>query len=127
MIICLFGVRYKEGYDKKLEAKLDEMLIEALRTVQGFVSFHSYSAEDGEVLGVIRFDSKDALEAWRNDPTHRSVWHIAPDFYEHFYIQNAETYREYGWRPEGKRGVRTGEDLRDKFASEPSNRGRADE
>lgn len=118
MVICLFGTRYKEGWDRELEARLDAMLMEALRLVEGFISFHLYSAQDGEVLGVIRFETREALEAWRDDPTHRSVWPHAPEFYDYFWIQNGETYREYGWRPDGGR---TGEDMAERFRSDPAN------
>jgi heme-degrading monooxygenase HmoA len=118
MVICLFGTRYKDGWDRELEACLDAMLLEALRKVDGFISFHLYTADDGEVLGVIRFDTKDALEAWRSDPTHRSAWPHAPDFYDCFWIQNAETYREYVWKPDCGR---TGEDMRERFRSDGSN------
>jgi heme-degrading monooxygenase HmoA len=117
VVICLFGTRYKEGWDRELEARLDAMLLEALREVDGFISFHMYTARDGEVLGVIRFDTREALEAWRNDATHRSVWPYAPAFYDCFWIQNAETYREYVWQP----GGRTGEDIRDRFSLDPLN------
>jgi heme-degrading monooxygenase HmoA len=107
MVICLFGTRYKAGWDRDLETSLDAMLLEALREVDGFISFHTNGADDGEVLGVIRFETRDALEAWRDNPTHRSVWHHAPEFYDYFWIQNADTYREYGWRAPGGAPART--------------------
>jgi heme-degrading monooxygenase HmoA len=121
MVICLFGVRYKLGRDVELEKGLDARLLPVLREFDGFISFHLYSAENGEALGVIRFDSRQALEAWRNDATHRSVWMHAPDLYEYFWIQNSETYTEYGWSPDVGH---TNEDLRKRFRDEESNRAR---
>jgi heme-degrading monooxygenase HmoA len=118
MVICLFGTRYKPGYDRELETQLDRELLAALRGVEGFVSFHMYTAADDEVLGVIRFDDRESLEAWRNDPTHRAAWPHAPELYESFWIQNAETYREYVWTADRHR---TGEDMRRRFHEEPMN------
>jgi hypothetical protein len=49
-----------------------------------------YAAEDGEELGVIRFTTRDDLEAWRDDPTHRAAWRRASAFYTEFWVQNCE-------------------------------------
>jgi heme-degrading monooxygenase HmoA len=68
----------------------------------GFIAYHSYTAADGEALGVIRFETREALEAWRDDLTHRAIWPRATEFYEEFWIQNCDTYREYLWR-DGRR------------------------
>lgn len=82
------------------------------------MSFHLYAASDGEVLGLVRFEAREAVEAWRNDLVHRSVWAHAPDLYRNFWIQNCETYREYGWaRMQG----RTEEDMAAKFVNSSSN------
>lgn len=122
MVICLFGSTYVPDHDVALESSLDQILLPELRKIDGFVSFHMYRAEDGEVLGVVRFDNRRALESWRNDLTHRRVWEHAPTLYEHFWIQNCDTYREYGW---ARAAGRTGEDLRTRFAADPSNLARA--
>ena len=114
VIICLFGQRYKDGADREKEAEIGTMLLDKLRLMEGFVSYHMYTAYNGEVLGVIRFDTREALDAWRDDQLHRSIWHHAPSFYEYFWIQNSETYREYVWTP----GGRIDEDLRERFLAE---------
>lgn len=118
MVICLFGTRYRTGYDVDMEKALGAVLLKALNRIDGFISFHLYDAADGEVLGVVRFDTREALEAWRNDPTHRSAWKYAPALYKEFWIQNAETYRGYVWAAEAGR---TGEDVRARFRSESTN------
>jgi hypothetical protein len=55
MVICLFGQRYRPGADPEEEARLGAELLRELERLPGFISYHSYVAEDGEVLGVIRF------------------------------------------------------------------------
>lgn len=118
MIVCLFGTTYRDGYDVDLESRLDAVLSEELKGLSGFLSFHMYTAPSGEVLGVIRFDSRQALEDWRDNALHRSVWKHAPELYESFWIQSCETYREYSWtRAMG----RTGENMAERFARDPAN------
>jgi heme-degrading monooxygenase HmoA len=114
MIICLFGQRYREGADLKEEARIGGELLGELQRMPGFISYHGYTAEDGEVLGVIRFESREALEAWRDNPIHQAVWDRANEFYEEFWIQNADSYREYTWA----HGERRDGDLRQRFRAE---------
>jgi heme-degrading monooxygenase HmoA len=114
MVICLFGQRYREGADLAEEARLGGELLRELQKSPGFISYHGYTAEDGEVLGVIRFRSREALEEWRDNAVHQAVWDRAVEFYEEFWIQNGETYREYVWAD----GVRRDQDLTERFRAE---------
>ena len=114
MVICLFGQRYRDGADLEEEARLGAELLRELQKLPGFISYHGYNAEDGEVLGVIRFESREALEEWRENEIHQAVWNRAIEFYEEFWIQNGETYREYVWAG----GERHDQDLTDRFRAE---------
>jgi heme-degrading monooxygenase HmoA len=97
VVICLFGLRYRGDASLEAEAQLAGRLLRELEAQPGFISYHQYSGEDGEMLGVVRFASRAALELWRDNQLHRSVWGRASEFYEEFWIQDAETYREYDW------------------------------
>ena len=120
MIVCLMGATYREGLDAEAERELDgmnEMLYAELRSIPGYLSFHMYTG-DREVLGVLRFATREALEAWRDHPVHRSVWRRAPEYYERFWIQNSDVYREYEWQvPSG----RTGGSMTDIFVNDGAN------
>jgi heme-degrading monooxygenase HmoA len=111
VIICLFGQRYRNGADTKEEERLSDELMRELTRMAGFISYHSYRADDGELLGVIRFESREALDAWRNHPAHQAVWSRADEFYDEFWIQNVETFREYVWAG----GKRREEDMSERF------------
>ena len=41
-----------------------------MASIPGFISYNSYVSDDGEELTVARFDSPEALEAWRTHPEH---------------------------------------------------------
>jgi heme-degrading monooxygenase HmoA len=114
MVICLFGQRYRDGADREEEARLGGELLRELQKMRGFISYHGYTADDGEALGVIRFESREALEDWRHNELHQAAWSRAVEFYEEFWIQDGETYREYVWAD----GERHDHDLTGRFRTE---------
>jgi antibiotic biosynthesis monooxygenase (ABM) superfamily enzyme len=102
MIISLFGeVVVKPGKEAD-EARLTDKLSPILRSIPGFISSNSYRSDDGEEIGVIRMASRGALDAWVNEGMHASAQKIAHQIYERFWVQSAETFREYTWE-NGKR------------------------
>jgi heme-degrading monooxygenase HmoA len=107
MIISLFGDTIvkpgKDDEDARLSAKLDPIL----RAMPGFISYKHYRADDGEEIGIIRMESREALDAWVSEGVHGSAQAIADQIYERFWVQTAETYREYTW----ENGKRTDGDL----------------
>ena len=117
MVICLYGLRARDGADRQAEEDLFAELLAKARSKPGFIGYHVYTAEDREELGVIRFETREALDAWRDDPTHRAAWERAGEFYAEFWVQKCETFREYVWRE----GQHVEEDLADRLRSEPAN------
>jgi heme-degrading monooxygenase HmoA len=116
MVISLFGVRERVSADSQGERVLIAELLAKAREQPGFIGYHLYTSEDGEELGVIRFETREALDAWRDDPRHRAAWQRAREFYAEFWVQNCETFREYVWRD----GEHLDQDLADRFRSEPA-------
>jgi antibiotic biosynthesis monooxygenase (ABM) superfamily enzyme len=107
VIISLFGnVRVRPGMEEH-EAKLTEELEQILRSMPGFISYKYYEAEDGEGIGIVRFETREHLEAWVHEGRHGRMQTAANDYYEAFWVQTAEVYREYTWRD----GQRTARDL----------------
>ena len=112
MVLNLFGgLRVRPGMEER-EARLSDKLYEIVRAMPGFISYKTYAAEDGEEIGIIRFDSRESLDAWAHEGEHLAAQAIAAEYYESFWVQDAETYREYTW----KNGVHTDEDLTPVFA-----------
>ncbi len=63
----------------------------------GFISFKTFTAEDGERVSVIEFESEDALRAWREHPEHRQAQQLGRRaFYVDFQIQVCSMIRQYG-------------------------------
>lgn len=112
MVITLFGAIVVKPGKESDEDEIYTKLRPLLDAMPGFISMKSYVADDGEELGVIRFDSRESLDAWMNEGTHAAAQKRGPEIYEGFWIQTAETYREYKWEGE----TRTEGDLTDLFA-----------
>jgi len=111
MIVSLFGdVVVKLGKEEE-EARLTDKLSPILRSIPGFISSKTYRADDGEVIGLVRMESREALDAWVSEGVHGSAQKIADQIYERFWVQSAETYREYTW----DNGTRTDGDLTSLF------------
>ena len=112
MVISLFGgLRVRAGMEER-EARLSDRLYEVGRSMPGFISYKTYTAEDGEEIGVIRFDSRESLDAWAHEGEHLAAEAVAPEIYESFWVQDAETFREYTW----EEGVHADQDLTSLFA-----------
>ncbi len=77
----------------------------------GFVSFKSYTADDGEQISIITFESEEALDAWRTHPEHVKIQERAREiFYNRYWARVCRVVREYEFsrddgrssRPEGR-------------------------
>ncbi len=115
MILTVFGTTWREGATREREAELSRHMAQIASRRPGFISYKSYLAADGDEIGIIRFESREALKAWRDDPAHRGAWNEAPDFYHEFWVQNCEVFDDYVWMD----GVHHDRDQRDRFQMTP--------
>jgi heme-degrading monooxygenase HmoA len=97
MVLTVFGVTWRKGADLDRELELSRRMAEVVSRRPGFISYKSYVAADGDEIGIIRFESREALKAWRNDVAHQSAWKEAPHFYHEFWVQNCEVFEDYVW------------------------------
>ena len=111
MVICIFGNTIVKAGKEDAEAAWSARLMPILSAMPGFISYKNYTAEDGEEVGLIRFDSRESLHAWAHEGLHLEAQAAAPKIYERFWVQDVETYREYSWED----GVHTDRDLTDIF------------
>jgi heme-degrading monooxygenase HmoA len=114
MVITLFGETVVKPGMEEREATIADKLYAILEAMPGFISMKSYRADDGEEIGIIRFDSRESLEEWMSEGEHAAAQKIGHEIYERFWIQTAETYREYTW----DNGRRTEGDLTHLFAKQ---------
>lgn len=97
MWITVFRNRLREdagpGYAE--QAALMKRLAQAQ---PGFISIKTFTAEDGERVSVVEFESLEALLAWKDLPAHREAQRLGREqFYAEYAIQSAEVARSYRW------------------------------
>jgi heme-degrading monooxygenase HmoA len=104
MIVILFRSRLSGEAGEEYAETADRMLALA-RAMPGFISFQRFTAEDGERLSVIEFDSAEHLAAWREHPEHRRAQARGREkFYTEYRLTVAETVRDYGFKRDGAGG-----------------------
>jgi heme-degrading monooxygenase HmoA len=98
VVIVLFRAKVKEGVDlAEYEATFERML-ELASAMPGFVGIEGFAAADGSELAVVRFESEETVEAWRNHPAHLATQQRGRDeYFDSFQITVASQIREYGF------------------------------
>jgi heme-degrading monooxygenase HmoA len=96
MIVVLFSITMREGASVEEEGAESERMWAIVSSMPGFISYKAYTAADGETIAVVRFESRDALDAWKLEPRHRQAQERArAEFYEQYWVQACETFRSY--------------------------------
>jgi heme-degrading monooxygenase HmoA len=70
VIVVLFSTVDRPGVNDEEYGRVSTRMQEIVASIPGFISYNSYVSGDGEELGVVRFDTLEALEAWRTHPEH---------------------------------------------------------
>ena len=97
MVVITFRSRLRDEFLDEYNETALKMLALA-REMPGFVSFKSYTAEDGERISVIEFETEEHVTAWRNHPEHRTAQELGREkFYAEYHLSVSETLRSYSF------------------------------
>ena len=96
MVIVLIHTALRDDIDQvaydKLSARMDALVVD----MPGFIGMKNYTADDGEAIFMVRFESAKALAAWRNHPEHLEAQRQGKDvFYRSYDVQVCEVVRSY--------------------------------
>lgn len=96
MVIVLVRTKLHPEADRRAYGVLNEQMYGLVQTIPGFIGAAGYSSSEGEEVGVIRFDSLEALRAWREHPDHVVVQQRGKtEFYAAYTIEVCEVVRAY--------------------------------
>src|SRR5690349_16355238 len=70
MVIALFEYRLSADIDKAEWEQTFARMVALASEAPGCISIDGYAAPDGGDLAVVRFESEEALRAWKNHPEH---------------------------------------------------------
>jgi heme-degrading monooxygenase HmoA len=97
VVTVIFRSRLRDE-GKAEYAELAPRMLELARTMPGFVSFERFTADDGERLALIAFESLDDVNRWRQHPDHREAQRLGRErFYSEYKITVAEQVRSYSF------------------------------
>lgn len=98
MIVITFRTRVSESADLDELARLGGRMYELATSMPGFVSYKDFTADDGESVSIVEFESLQTLEAWRNHPEHRQAQQRGREaMFAEYHIQVCESIRDYAF------------------------------
>lgn len=102
MVVVLFGTNKRDDIDLEEYGERNERMYDIVSKMPGFLGIKGYVSEDGERISVARFESDEALKAWRLQPDHVETQRRARDvYYESYWVQVCHTVRDYRWSRDG--------------------------
>lgn len=95
MVIVVFKITHRADLPVDEYEAMGARMLELVSEMPGFLGMDYAATEGGELL-VARFESHEALEAWRNLPEHRKAQEAGRDrFFAHYRIEVCEPVRAY--------------------------------
>ena len=94
MIVVIFKSRVREDCLEEYYRKADEMAAIAT-SLPGFISYKTYTADDGERVSIHEWESAEHLAAWREHPAHKAMQQYGRDnYYEEYTLYVCDQPRE---------------------------------
>jgi heme-degrading monooxygenase HmoA len=102
MEIVLFHIRTRDDINQEEYESAAERMVELVSQMPGFVGVEGFAGADGSELTLAKFDSPEAITAWRDQPEHvRTRQRGREEFFASYDITIATVSRHYDWsRPE---------------------------
>src|SRR5262245_23879477 len=99
MILTVFRTRLRPGCDTALLERLGARMHELATRMPGFISYKDFTAEDGESVSIVEFESAETLLAWREHPEHKDAQRLAREqLFAEYRIQVSTPSRAYQWK-----------------------------
>jgi len=101
MVVVVFRSRLREGVDQEI-SEVGQRMYALASSMPGFVSYKDFTAEDGESVAIVEFESLETLEAWREHPEHRIAQRQGRDrFFTEYRILVCTPVRDYAFKSGG--------------------------
>ncbi len=98
MVLVVFRSRLRAGVDKDI-SEVGQRMYALASSMPGFISYKDFTAEDGEGVAIVEFESLETLQAWREHPEHRIAQRQGRDrFFTEYRIQVCTPVRDYAFR-----------------------------
>jgi heme-degrading monooxygenase HmoA len=96
MVIVLIRTKLRPDADHAAYEALNGEMYALVQNTPGFLGATGYASADGDEVGMIRFESLEALRAWREHPDHVVTQRRGKsEFYQSYRIEVCEVVRAY--------------------------------
>jgi heme-degrading monooxygenase HmoA len=97
MVVTLFRSHLRPEHQAEYAAwasRMDELAAK----MPGFISIKTFTAEDGERVSLVEFESEETMRDWREQPDHRQAQELGRKlFYSEYRIQVCRPVRDYSF------------------------------
>lgn len=97
MIITIFRNRLRPEHHDEYErwaARIHDLAVK----MPGFISIKTFTADDGERVSIVEFESEETQRAWREQMDHRQAQELGRKlFYSEYRIQVCQPIREFSF------------------------------
>jgi heme-degrading monooxygenase HmoA len=88
MVVIVFRARLRSDADMEELGRIGARMAELASAMPGFISYKDFTAEDGESVSLVEFESLETLAAWRDHPEHREAQELGRQrFFAEYRIQ----------------------------------------
>jgi heme-degrading monooxygenase HmoA len=99
MIVTVFRSRLNSDVQEEY-AGMAKQMSELARTIPGYVSHKGFTAEDGERVTIVEFESEEALRAWRIHPEHaKAKKRGIESLFSEYTFQICSVIKDRKWMP----------------------------
>ena len=96
MVIVLIRTKVRPDADVAAYEALNEQMFRLVQTMPGFVAADGYGTPETGDISVVRFESLEALRAWREHPDHLVAQRRGKtEFYASYTVEVCEVVRAY--------------------------------
>lgn len=96
MVIVLIRTKLRPDCDQAAYEALNAEMYGIVQKMPGFLGVNGYASADGDEVGMVRFESLEALRAWREHPDHLVTQARGKsEFYASYRIEVCEVVRAY--------------------------------
>ena len=100
MVVVVFKITHRPDLPVAEYEETGTRMVELVSAMPGFLGM-DYAATDGGELLIARFESHEALEAWRNLPEHKAAQELGRErFFAAYRIEVCESVRSYEFQAE---------------------------
>jgi heme-degrading monooxygenase HmoA len=96
MVIVLIRTTLRADADVAAYEKLNAEMYAIVSGMPGFLGADGYKSESGDEVGIVRFETLEALRAWRDHPDHAVTRERGrTEFYASYRVEIYEQVRAY--------------------------------